>query len=142
MSYRKKIKIILLVGILSIIVSFIVALPEKVGICDPSDHVCIGIFIDRYNIIASILVALFVPVLLISLILYFLSEQIFTSWFRFAKYYLPIAAILIILSPTVDSSILGFDKEFMTWLFSGIFFLTSLGIIIFKRRSLGHPVSK
>ena len=81
-------------------------------------------------------------VFFLSFILLFVHEQKFYFWLRFAKYYLPIAAVLILLSPTVDSSILGFDKEFMTWVLSGIFFIASLGIIIFKRRSLGRPVSK
>src|SRR3989344_6834920 len=81
------------------------------------------------------------PLELFSMIVFFLSivflfvhEQKFNSWLRFAKYYLPIAAVLIFLSPTIDSRILGFDKEFMTWLLAGLFFITSLCIIIFKRK--------
>ena len=57
----------------------------------------------------------------------------FNSWLRFAKYYLPIAAALIILSPVSDGSIFGFDKEFMTWLLSGIFLVVSLILIIYKQ---------
>lgn len=81
-------------------------------------------------------------IFLLSFMLMFVQEQKFNSWLRFSKYYLPIAAALIIFSPTIDSSILGFDKEFMTWLLAGVFFVTSLGIIIFKRQSLGRPVFK
>ena len=100
---------------------------------------------DCYNITTGIfdpLVVISFVVFVISVLLNFSQEIVFNSWARFAKYYLPIVAVLIFLSPAVDSSILGFDREFMTWLFAGIFFVVSLGIIIFKRRSLERPVSK
>ena len=75
-----------------------------------------------------------IVMIFLSIISLFVQEQKFYSWLRFSKYYLPIAAGVIFLSPTIDSSILGFDKEFMTWLLAGIFFITSLCIIIFKRK--------
>src|SRR3989344_6614294 len=141
MGYKKKNSLIGLVAVLGIVLGLVLALPENVGLCDPLDYTCIGSFIDSYDTIATILVLLLSPVLMVSLLLFFFSEQTFNSWIRFAKYYLPIAVALIFLSPAIDSSILGFDKEFMTWLLAGIFFITSFGIIIFKR-SLGHLVSK
>jgi len=67
-----------------------------------------------------------------NLLLLFFSDSYFIVWFRFAKYYLPIAAFLIIFSPTTDSSIFGFDKEFMSWFLSGLFLVVSIIIIFYK----------
>lgn len=134
MNYKRKILLSIALSILVVVFAFVLALPEKVGLCSPNDDLCIDTYIDNYNSIAGILISLLTPAIIILVILFFLSELVFNSWLRFAKYYLPIVAILIFLSPTIDSSILGFDKEFMTWVLSGIFFIVSLGIIIFKRR--------
>src|SRR3989344_4598149 len=131
MNYKKQSVII---SILSLIIAGLTA-----GVCYWRVW-----YLCEYGTSESIDVFLFlfsVPLFVLSLILRFLPNQVFNSWLRFAKYYLPIAAVLIFLSPVTDSSILGFDKEFMTWLLAGIFFITSLGIIIFKC-SLGRPISK
>ena len=71
-------------------------------------------------------------VVLSNLLLLFFLDSYFVSWSRFAKYYLPIAALLVIIFPTTDSSILGFDKEFMSWFLSGLFLVISIIIILYK----------
>lgn len=142
MNHRKKIKIIFVLALLGIIAGWTLALPEKTGLCVVNDIDCIHRYIYRYVTFVTVSIVFLSPILLISLILYFTSELVFYSWLRFSKYYLPVATIFIILSPTTDSSLLGFDKEFITWLLAGIFFLVSLGIIFFKHNQLGHPISK
>jgi len=81
----------------------------------------------------AILVMLFTAsIIIISFTLLFFNNQFFYSWFRFTKYFLPIAIILVVLSPSIDSSIFGFDKEFMSWFLASIFLLTSLILIARK----------
>lgn len=91
-------------------------------ICAPNRNENTAMFIILFS--ASIALS--------NVLLLFSSSSMFRSWLRFAKYYLPIAAALILLSPVSDSSILGFDKEFMSWLLSGTFFIVSLILIIYK----------
>ena len=71
-------------------------------------------------------------IVVISIILFFTKENIIKSWFRFAKYYVAISAILIVLSPSIDGSIFGFDREFTVWSLAFFFLLISLIIIARK----------
>jgi len=137
MSHRKRVLILSLLSLLGFSIGVILTSPYGAGLCgeirycfEPFDEI-IGQPLGFFSIV----------IFFLSMVFLFVHEQKFSSWLHFAKYYLPIAALLIILMPTVDSTIGGFDKEFMTWLLAGIFFITSLGIIIFKR-SLGRPISK
>ncbi|MDD5652459.1 MAG: hypothetical protein PHX98_03640, partial [Candidatus Moranbacteria bacterium] len=67
------------------------------------------------------------------LFLSFFKEKIFIVWSKFAKIYLPIAAILIFITPDSTGSIfLDLDKEMATWFLAAIFLISSLGIIIYK----------
>lgn len=68
-------------------------------------------------------------------ILYFLREEVFRSWSRFAKWYLPLAAIAIFLSFGSHGGWgVGniFDTELVTMWSAGLFFVISLILIIYK----------
>jgi hypothetical protein len=69
-----------------------------------------------------------------SAILYFLREEVFLSWFKFAKYYLPIALFLILgfSSDGGGSFSMGNDMEGMVFFSASIYFLISLILIIYK----------
>lgn len=130
MNHRKKVLITSLLSLLGLVVGVVLTSPYGGGLCgqerycfDPLDEI-VGQPLGYFSLI----------VFFFSIVFLFISEQKFTSWLRFTKYYLPIAAAIIFLSPGIDSTIGGFDKEFMTWLLVGIFFVASLGIIIFKRQ--------
>lgn len=73
----------------------------------------------------SILVSIF------SCILLFLKEQVFTSWWGFAKWYLIGSAILIAITPVGPSGgIVSIDAELVSWWLASLFFIISLIIII------------
>ncbi|MBI4086917.1 hypothetical protein HY416_02960 [Candidatus Kaiserbacteria bacterium] len=57
----------------------------------------------------------------------------FHAWLRFAKYYILVAALLITASPSVATTIFGFDKEFMSWATAGLFLLVSLILVVYKQ---------
>ncbi|KKR26314.1 MAG: hypothetical protein UT57_C0036G0002 [Microgenomates group bacterium GW2011_GWC1_39_7] len=128
MEYKKKIDISLIAFFVISTVSFYILNPVKNGLCGDTDIRCgtllgdIGMSTFLFSV--SLLVAL--------LFLRWSKEPSFISWSRFAKYYLPIAALLIIFSPTTDSSIFGFDKEFMSWFLSSLFLVISIIIIFYK----------
>ncbi|OGZ42834.1 MAG: hypothetical protein A3J55_03115 [Candidatus Ryanbacteria bacterium RIFCSPHIGHO2_02_FULL_45_17b] len=124
MSTKQKIRLILFLSLLVTITVLSTCYGGFRSLCGPGVNESFAVFLILFGS----------AVFVLSFILLFVHEQKFYSWLRFSKYYLPIAAGIIFLSPAVDSSILGFDKEFMTWLLAGIFFITSLGIIIFKRQ--------
>jgi len=92
-------------------------------LCAPNRNESLAIFIMLFS--ASIGLS--------SIPLIFVSSSVLSSWLRFAKYYLSLAALLIILSPSVNSSIFGFDKEIVTWWLAGIFLGISVILIIYKQ---------
>lgn len=135
MNYRKKIlnilpvtSIIIIGLILFITYNITPDVCYKIKICEifASDNVGIPLFTFS------------ISWLILSFILRFTSEQTFKSWLRFTKYYLPITAGIIILSPTIDGGITGFDKEFMSWFFSVTFLIVSLIIIFIKWLKTGN----
>lgn len=74
--------------------------------------------------------------LFISIIpLFFLKEQVYKSWRKFAIFAIPVIAIFIFLSPTRvpgDYITLGFDREVASMLFSIVFLVISWCIAIVK----------
>ena len=75
--------------------------------------------------------------IVLSLILFFLREQVFHSWVKFTKWYLPIALLLILISSDTGGGLFigfggGYDREGMIWFTTGLFLVISLLIIIIK----------
>lgn len=131
MNHRKKIHRNIYLSLIALAISIVLLEPTTFGLCPLEYKYCFEPYDDNIGQPVSVFALV---LLIISLLLLFVREQKFNSWLRFAKYYLPIAAAIIFLSPGIDSTIGGFDKEFMTWLLAGIFFVVSLGIIIFSSR--------
>jgi hypothetical protein len=71
---------------------------------------------------------------ILSVIIYFLREEIFLSWWKFVKYYLPIAFFLILgfSSGGGGSFSMGNDMEAMIFFTAGLYFIISLVLIIYK----------
>lgn len=72
------------------------------------------------------------------IILYFLPEQALNSWWKFARIYVPISAVVVAIMPT-SNGFMGFyssDKEYYTWLVSVLFVLISLVLIVRAHRRL------
>lgn len=137
MGYKKKVLIVLLSSL-----SCFLAILAIIFLNVKYDFIGAGTFWQDFSegILQPLL--FFSPaIFLCSLLLYFLREAVFTSWFRFAKWYLPIAMGIIIYAGLSDKG--GswgipslFDSEIATWLFSSLFFLLSLLIICYKSYQL------
>ena len=124
-------KRLVILSLISIVIGVVLIDPIVSGICSKGDYSCddlvgggIGVTLALFS-----LVTFFASLLLLKM-----SDSVFHSWSRFAKWYIPVAAVLIFLSPTTSVGIMGFDKEIVTWLLAGIFFIVSLGIILVKSR--------
>ena len=72
------------------------------------------------------------------IILYFLPEQIFITWFKFARIYIPIALVLAVGGGATSngSDLFNTDAEFFTTFFSVIFVVISIVLIIRAHRRL------
>jgi len=129
----KKIATVFIVCLLLFIIGMVLLFPESF-ICEGYRFECRDQY-DDYRLYAGLL-TIIAPIVFFAYILIHLYQTqriVFNSWLRFSKYYLPIAALLIVFSPTTAVGIGGFDKELVTWWLAGIFFVVSLGIVLFRR---------
>jgi len=136
MSYKKNILIYFIASIGGTLIGWLLVWPDKMGFC--ANHISNGYYdygcIDKFELIAIPLLfvaGVSVPVLLI---LFLSSERIFSTWKKFAKIYLPIAILLIAVTPAQCDAPLGacFDKELTTLWLSGIYLVVSLSIMLFQ----------
>lgn len=129
---RKKISIVSLIGL---IVGFILASSDFLAYCRKFEF-CNSKILGEY--IGVPLLFLSSAVFVFSIISIKLRDEVFQSWKRFTKYFIPIAYIIILLTPTWGSG--GFgpgfggfpDKETMTYWLTTIFSLVSLILVIVK----------
>lgn len=79
-----------------------------------------------------------IPLLLFSLITYWMREEIYQAWFRFARWWVPLSMLLILISPEYSSDwMYPVVKGTVAFLTSMIFAAVSSLIILIKhlRRS-------
>jgi hypothetical protein len=70
-----------------------------------------------------------------SIPLYFFKEAVYLAWRKFALWYLPIVAVLILSAGGGSNGFnpgYGMDTESLTFFFSGLFAFISLVLIIYK----------
>lgn len=80
-------------------------------------------------------------IVFLSFILFFLHEQIFLSWWKFTGIYLPVVAVLILISPGTSGGLMPIDAEIVTWWLSGLFLFISLVIIAVKSWKLRNEAA-
>lgn len=86
--------------------------------------------------IEAIFLPLF-PLFLFSLITYKMREEVFQSWFRFARVYIPASMLLILLAPSYSSNwMFPYDKGRAAFLFSSLFIIISIVKIVLANRRL------
>ncbi len=77
----------------------------------------------------------FLPITIFSLITYPLREETFRSWLRFAKWWVPMSMLLVLITPDGQSG--GYmpsliDKQVVAFLTSAVFIIISLIIVLYK----------
>ena len=60
------------------------------------------------------------------------KQQVFYTWLRFATIFLSISIILIAISPSINGSLIGFDKKSATFSLAISFLIISLSLITTK----------
>ena len=157
MEIRKKILWTLLASFISLTIAVVLSEQGSLGLCRERYAYNYGEIGNvnnppRIGCLDPVSESVGQPLGIFSIVFVLLSLSIltvptsFSSLIRFSKYYLPIAAFLVILAPSTDSSVFGFDKEFMSWFLASIFLLTSLILIARKwwqiRKSDSHILNR
>lgn len=130
MGYKKRIVQIGLTALLGIIAGIFMANLGDMGLC--GSKFCRKILEDAVGVPLALLSLSLLP---ISFLLYFLREEVFRSWSRFARWYLSLAAIAILLSFGSHGGWgVGniFSTELVTMWSAGLFFLISVFLIAIK----------
>jgi len=106
-------------------------------------HACEGRGVNLffYGILFSILkptLTILSGILPISLSFFFIRDQIFYSWLKFVKWYLPLSALIIFISPTHGHGFLPplVTKELASLWLAGLFVVVSIVLIVYKYFSL------
>ncbi len=72
-------------------------------------------------------------IFIVLLVLRFLDESVYKVWYRnFAIWFVPVAALLVLITPGESRGILPLDREAMLFFLVPLFWIISALIIIFK----------
>ena len=71
-----------------------------------------------------------IPIFILSLITYWMNENVFRAWIRLTYFWIPLSILVVILTPETTGSIFNIDKGFVSLVSSGLFVIISLLIII------------
>lgn len=98
-----------------------------------------GISYSIYKLIIEPLFFVFTSLSIVTFFLLFVQEQIFSAWLVFAKWWIPLTVVLIILSPTSGGGTFFpafFSKELTSIWMSSLFVFFSLILIVYKHFTL------
>jgi len=108
--------------------------PYVLGFCIENEKYCI--FRSYSHTIGEPLFIISLSLMVCSLILFFMKDEVFKFWLKFAYIWIPLTSIFVIISPEYDSGLIPIEKESVSILFSVLFLLISIIIIISKSISL------
>lgn len=93
-----------------------------------NDFVCVQIFDDFGMTMFPIL-----PLFLFSLITYFLPERFFITWLKFARVWIPLSMLGILLAPEYSNEFMfAITKGSVAFTMSALFCVISSAILLFK----------
>lgn len=114
------------IGFVGVFLFFISAFSKEIGICAAYSY---SLCLDFSNQFAEILMPFF-ALLLLSLITYRMREEVYRAWFRFARWYVPIAMLLILITPEYGGGLFNpVQKGSVSFVLTALFFIISLLLI-------------
>ncbi len=126
MDYKKILNVSLLLSIVGCLVGYILLhFSEKLFFClADNGNIC------AFSLGKPLLFGFF-QLGIIFLILRFLPEKVFKTWLCFASWYVPLAAILIFLTPALGSVAFP-GKDGLIWTLGSIYLAVSIFLIGFR----------
>lgn len=99
---------------------------KQLGLCSVVNSSCVEIF----DPIAENFSA-FIPLLLVALITYKVREEVYRTWFRFARIWIPLSMLAILVAPEYSSDwMFSIEKGTVAFFSSVLFVLISLIIVL------------
>lgn len=126
MSYKKIITLLSFISLAGILLGiFVFCQPDQSGIC-----------MGKYYSSAFSVWGGSSAIFIVSILLFFVREEVFNSWKTFAYWWIPLSVLLILAAPSQGGGLISIDRELVTWWMAGLFFLLSLLIIAVKSYKL------
>lgn len=95
----------------------------------------LSLFVRSLNYFSEILL-ISIPLLVISIITYFLQDSIYSKLSRFIKIWVPLTMFLVFISPEYGSGLVPIDKERVSLTMIFLFLIISILTILFSYLSL------
>lgn len=125
-------KYVLVISLIFVIIFFSSLFSQEIGFC--KSYTSCTDFFDK--IAETVFISL--PLFLFSLITYKMKEEVFQSWFRFVRVYMPVALLCILLAPSYSSNwIFPYNKGMAAVIASGTFTIISIVKIAVAHRRVG-----
>ncbi|HLC99349.1 MAG TPA: hypothetical protein VJC11_00100 [Patescibacteria group bacterium] len=125
MKYKRTIKKILIISVCVFIAAVIFS-----DLADKYNN--FGLYWTTVETMVQVPAFFSFSLFVISLILFFLREEVFHSWKKFAIVYLPLAAVILYATAGESGGGIGvarIDGEIISWFLSGFFLFISILII-------------
>ena len=127
----------LLASLLGIVAFFVFAFSRELGLCSSDSYSECALTLEG---LAETLLPVF-PVMIFSLVTYLLRMDVYTTWFKFVRWAIPLSLVLILIAPQYDSDwMFPMDKGTVAFAASAIFSVVSLVIILLKYFSTQNKV--
>jgi len=127
---------VLFVGMIMLAYGYVVINNEKLNLCKSEDG--IDVCILHYNSYIDPVMFFSLAVILISLVLFFISDSIFKKWLHFALIWFLLTIILIIFAPVSTGGLMNFGptKESVSIWMAFLFIISSLILIAYQKYKL------
>ena len=134
MTHTKKLIISIVFLLVLTVASVLLARVDYGGICMNARWDCL----DFFDTVAGVVFAWSIGISAFLFILAFLKKEVFINWFKFARIYIPLSILFIVLdSSNGDGNSLGIESgEFYGSLLSLIYFIVSIILIVRAYRRL------
>lgn len=124
----------LIVSLLGTLIFVTLLFATKLGICGPENYACT----DALDPIAQTL-SIFFPVFLLSVITYFMRDDVYRTWFRFTRWWVSLSVLATLIIPTTRDWLYPLaSKAGVAFLSVIFFFLISLVLIAYKHFATRH----
>jgi len=134
----KKKLLIFAVSVVGLIVGYILLNPVKFGICHNqySYNGYNGCFDEVKSTIGGIIELFSIVFFIVSIILFFVKEEVIKSWLSFVKWWLPLSAIIVAFSSAEENWMVPYPsiRTMVLFLSLIIFLIASISIVIWKSR--------
>jgi len=121
---KKKTKLVLVSGVISIVLILI-----YIG----TYSTCNNVFECTEVLYAAMLVLFpIIPLFIFSLITYKMREEVYQVWWKFARIWIPLSMLAVIISPSYGNWMIPIEKGTVAFALSVLFVIISLVLIIWQ----------